>query len=225
MTCPCQPSQVKRKVRERQTLSATSPFTSLWMDRASALSTLYLLRQHSSEFFADHQKAGTHEVWTPRGDIPGLTVAIWDGGSSEIPERSIIVAPEVDQGSFGYVIQSLADAVDVVVCDLQGTANIAMLRAIHYADLVLIPVHPSNDNLVDAPARRPGLRTATRRSKPMVESMIAQGFVTEGPVPERVEPDDMPEGITIEYRGGLSEPCIAKLQPGATIPGNARSPQ
>jgi chromosome partitioning protein len=109
-----------------------------------------LIQQHSSEFFADHQKEGTHEVWTARGDIPGLTVAIWDRGSPDVPEGSIVVAPQVDQDAIGDVIQSLADAVDVVVCDLQGTASVAMLHAIHYADLVLIPVQPSNDDLKSA---------------------------------------------------------------------------
>lgn len=32
----------------------------------------------------------------------------------------------------------------------------------------------------------------------MVESLIVQGFVTEAPLPERIESDDMLEGITIE---------------------------
>jgi hypothetical protein len=48
------------------------------------------------------------------------------------------------------------------------------------------------------PAERPDLRMAARRPKPMVESLIAQGFVAEAAVPERFEPDDMLEGITIE---------------------------
>ena len=42
------------------------------------------------------------------------------------------------------------EAVDVVVCDLQGSASVAMIHAIHYADLVLIPVQPSNDDLKSA---------------------------------------------------------------------------
>ena len=61
-----------------------------------------------------------------------------------------MVAPQVDQVAIGDVIQSLADAVDVVICDLQGSASVAMLHAIHYADLVLIPVQPSNDDLKSA---------------------------------------------------------------------------
>ena len=109
-----------------------------------------LIQQHSSEFFADHHKEGAHEVWAPREDIPGLTVAIWDRGSPEVPLASIVVAPQVDQDAIGEVIQSFADAVDVVVCDLQGTASVAMIHAIHYADLVLIPVQPSNDDLKSA---------------------------------------------------------------------------
>jgi hypothetical protein len=49
-----------------------------------------------------------------------------------------------------------------------------------------------------AAAERPDLRTTARRPKPIVESLIAQGFVTEAALPERIEPDDMLEGITIE---------------------------
>jgi chromosome partitioning protein len=109
-----------------------------------------LAQQHSSEFFADRQRDGAHERWTPRSDIPGLTVAVWDRGSADIPEASIVVAPQVDQDAIGDVIQALADAVDVVVCDLQGSASVAMIHAIHYADLVLIPVQPSNDDLKSA---------------------------------------------------------------------------
>lgn len=45
---------------------------------------------------------------------------------------------------------------------------------------------------------RPDLRTTARRPKPVVESLIAQGFVTEAALPERIEPDDLPESITIE---------------------------
>jgi hypothetical protein len=46
---------------------------------------------------------------------------------------------------------------------------------------------------------RPALRTLARRSKPLVESLLATGFVTEAAPPEkRMEPDDTLEGITIE---------------------------
>jgi chromosome partitioning protein len=106
-----------------------------------------LIQQHSSEFFADRTKESGREIWRPRGDIPGLTVGIWDRSSPEIPTTSIVVAPQTDQDSIGEVIQALADAIDVVICDLQGSASVAMIHAIHYADLVLIPVQPSNDDL------------------------------------------------------------------------------
>ena len=109
-----------------------------------------LIQQHSAEFFGDRTKQGAREVWTPREDIPGLTVAIWDRSSPELPQASIVVAPQVDENSIGDVIQALADTVDVVVCDLQGSASVAMIHAIHYADLVLIPVQPSNDDLKSA---------------------------------------------------------------------------
>jgi hypothetical protein len=49
-----------------------------------------------------------------------------------------------------------------------------------------------------AAVERPDLRTTARRAKPVVDSLIAQGFVTEVVLPERDEPDDMLEGITIE---------------------------
>jgi chromosome partitioning protein len=106
-----------------------------------------LIQQHSSEFFADRLKEGGRDMWRPRDDIPGLTVGVWDRSTTDVPEASIVVAPQTDQDSIGEVIQSLADAVDVVICDLQGSASVAMIHAIHYADLVLIPVQPSNDDL------------------------------------------------------------------------------
>ena len=45
---------------------------------------------------------------------------------------------------------------------------------------------------------KPDLRTTARRPKPVVDSLISQGFVTEATLPERTEPDDALEGITIE---------------------------
>lgn len=109
-----------------------------------------LIQQHSSEFFANRHKEGTREIWTPRDDIPELVIAVWDWSSSPVPNASIVLAPQVDQDAIGEVIQALAEAIDVVICDLQGTASVAMIHAIHYADLVLIPVQPSNDDLKSA---------------------------------------------------------------------------
>jgi len=106
-----------------------------------------LIQQHSSEFFADRRREAGREVWVGRDDIPGLPVKVWDRSSLDVPNAPIVVAPQADQDSIGDIIQSLADAVDVVLCDLQGSASVAMLHAIHYADLVLIPVQPSNDDL------------------------------------------------------------------------------
>ena len=105
-----------------------------------------LIQQHSSEFFADRTKEASREVWTGRDDIPGLPVKVWDR-SGAVPQAAIVVAPQADQDSIGDIIQALAEAVDVVICDLQGSASVAMIHAIHYADLVLIPVQPSNDDL------------------------------------------------------------------------------
>jgi hypothetical protein len=49
-----------------------------------------------------------------------------------------------------------------------------------------------------AAAGRPDLRTTARRPKPEVDSLIGRGFVTDAVLPERIEPDDVLEGITIE---------------------------
>jgi chromosome partitioning protein len=106
-----------------------------------------LIQQHSSEFFADRSRQAGRDVWIGRNDIPGLTVKVWDRSSPIESGASIAIAPQVDQDSIGDVIQSLAEVNDVVLCDLQGSASVAMLHAIHYADLVLIPVQPSNDDL------------------------------------------------------------------------------
>jgi chromosome partitioning protein len=106
-----------------------------------------LIQQHSSEFFANRHREAGREVWLGRDDIPGLPVKVWDRSSPEVPQAPIIVAPQADQDSIGDIIQSLAETADVVLCDLQGSASVAMLHAIHYADLVLIPVQPSNDDL------------------------------------------------------------------------------
>ena len=106
-----------------------------------------LIQQHSSEFFADRVRVGGRETWTGRTDVPNVTVEVWDRSIAKVPDASIVVAPQADQDAIGEIIQGLADALDVVVCDLQGSASVAMIHAIHYADLVLIPVQPSNDDL------------------------------------------------------------------------------
>ena len=106
-----------------------------------------LIQQHSSEFFADRVRVAGREIWTGRTDVSDLTVGIWDRSVPNVPDASIVLAPQADQDTIGEIIQGLADALDVVICDLQGSASVAMIHAIHYADLVLIPVQPSNDDL------------------------------------------------------------------------------
>jgi len=106
-----------------------------------------LIQQHSSEFFADRVREGGQDIWVARTDVPKLTIEVWDRTVTEIPEAEIVLAPQADQDSIGEIIQALTDALDVVICDLQGSASVAMIHAIHYADLVLIPVQPSNDDL------------------------------------------------------------------------------
>ncbi len=106
-----------------------------------------LIQQHSSEFFADKVREGGREIWIARTDVPNITIKVWDRSGSKVPEAQIVLAPQADQDTIGEIIQSLTDALDVVICDLQGSASVAMIHAIHYADLVLIPVQPSNDDL------------------------------------------------------------------------------
>ena len=106
-----------------------------------------LIQQHSSEFFADRVREGGREIWVGRTDVPNIQIRVWDRSTVAIPTAQIVLAPQADQDSIGEIIQSLTDALDVVICDLQGSASVAMIHAIHYADLVLIPVQPSNDDL------------------------------------------------------------------------------
>ena len=74
----------------------------------------------------------------------------------------------------------------------------------------LVPpkLEPVNDSALSAevPVERPDLRTTTRRPRPMVDSLIAQGFVTEAAVPERI--------------GKLVPPnaqASGRMNPGATL--------
>lgn len=61
-------------------------------------------------------------------------------------------------------------------------------------------LEPIDDAIPPASAgtNRPDLRTTPRRSKPLVDSLIATGFVSDAAPPERTEPDDLLEAITIE---------------------------
>ena len=150
MKCLSLPSPAKRGARARQISYGISRFTSRLM--GIVLASWMRISSNSTQASSSptgkrrvHSKSGFHE-----GTFPDSTVAVWDRGSPEVPIASIVVAPQVDQDAIGEIIQSLADSIDVVVCDLQGTASVAMIHAIHYADLVLIPVQPSNDDLKSA---------------------------------------------------------------------------
>ena len=61
-------------------------------------------------------------------------------------------------------------------------------------------LEPIEDTIPPASATEshPDLRTAPRRSKPSVDSLVATGFVADAALPERTELDDMSEAITIE---------------------------
>lgn len=80
----------------------------------------------------------------------------------------------------------------------------------------LVPpkLDPVDDDLPgspDGPLPRPNLRTTARRPEPRLESLVAPGFVAEAPLPERVEPDDMPEGITFEVPRRLKRALLAEV--------------
>lgn len=49
-----------------------------------------------------------------------------------------------------------------------------------------------------APSQRPNLRAPARRTDAIIASVVAPGFVEEARMPQRADPDDTPEGLTIE---------------------------
>lgn len=57
--------------------------------------------------------------------------------------EDILVAPKVAEEMIQDRIIELADRCDVVLVDLQGSANQAMIYAIGVSDLVIVPVQPS----------------------------------------------------------------------------------
>jgi hypothetical protein len=61
----------------------------------------------------------------------------------------------------------------------------------------LVPpnLEPVDESLQSA---RPDLRTSPKRTEPRVDQLLTPGFVTEAPLVERVEPDDILEAITFE---------------------------
>jgi hypothetical protein len=78
-------------------------------------------------------------------------------------------------------------------------------------------VPPTLDPIDDSKAgekaieEKPDLRMSVRRSKPVVESLIVQGFVTEAALPERIESDDQLEGITIEVPRRLKRALYSEV--------------
>jgi hypothetical protein len=86
-------------------------------------------------------------------------------------------------------------------------------------------VPPTLDPIDDLKARekaveeKPDLRMSVRRPKPVVESLIVQGFVTEAALPERIEPDDQLEGITIEVPRRLKRALYSEVAARRDDPG------
>ena len=70
-----------------------------------------------------------------------------------------------------------------------------------------------------AVSERPELRSLARRSKPLVDSLIVTGFVTDAAPPERIEPDDTLEGITIEVPRRLKRALQAEVAARRDDPG------
>lgn len=143
-----------------------------------------LIQQHSSEFFADKARENGRERWIARTDMPDLTIGVWDRSSPDIPDTAIVLSPQADQDSIGEVIQALTDAVDVVICDLQGSASVSMIHAIHYADLVLIPVQPSNDDLKSCHSTARHVIQAGKSSRRVIPYRIVVSRASTGFKPE-----------------------------------------
>ena len=107
-----------------------------------------LIQQHSSEFFADRTREGGREEWRPRNDVPGTDHRSLGPQHLGSPDGfNTCCSPDRPGLHWRSHSVTRADTLDVVICDLQGFASVAMIHAIHYADLVLIPVQPSNDDL------------------------------------------------------------------------------
>ena len=82
------------------------------------------------------------------------------------------------------------------------------------------------DELPAAPAapddKRPDLRIAARRPKPIVESLLAQGFVTEVPASGACRTGRCArKGSRLKCRDASREPCTAKSRRAAMIPESA----
>jgi hypothetical protein len=58
---------------------------------------------------------------------------------------------------------------------------------------------------------RPNLRTPARRTEAVIESVAGPGFVAEAKIPERVDPDDTMEGLTIEVPRRLKRALQAEV--------------
>jgi hypothetical protein len=67
-----------------------------------------------------------------------------------------------------------------------------------------------NSEASSTPAR-PNLRTTVRRSEPKVESVLTPGFVAEAPLAPSTNPDDQPEGVTIEVPRRLKRALLAEV--------------
>lgn len=142
-----------------------------------------LKQQHSAAFFADRVKGDDgRETWRARDDLAGISVGLWDQQSPNVaPDTAIAIAPDINQETIGEAIESLSESTDIVLCDLQGSASVAMLHAIHYSDLVLIPVQPSNDDLRSAYSTAQVVVQAGRSSRRtipyrMILSRASTGF-------------------------------------------------
>ena len=154
-----------------------------------------LIQQHSSEFFADRQREGAREIWIPRSDIPGLTVAVWDRGSPEVPKASIVVAPQVDQDAIGDVIQSLVNAVE--------RGGLRPPRNCQRSDDPRHPLRGSRAHPCPTVQRRPKERSFYGTTRGAGREELSQG----NPLPNRDQSrfDGLSAGSREGSRGGARE--------------------
>ncbi|MGL4240242.1 MAG: AAA family ATPase [Beijerinckiaceae bacterium] len=84
---------------------------------------------------------------------PQGSALLWQSRSTEAGAtlEKVTVTAIKDAASLGEALQSSIDA-DVVIVDIQGTANETLAVAVGYADLVLIPTRPSLFDCVQAKA-------------------------------------------------------------------------
>lgn len=99
---------------------------------------------------------------------PQGSALLWQARSKDAgsPLDGVGVAQIKDAAALGEALQAGIDA-DVVIVDIQGTANETLAVAVGYADLVLIPTRPSLFDCVQAKALVTFLKALGARGHPI----------------------------------------------------------